>query len=152
MPACRTHNEPSRPFRQHAVLHPPRCAASRMHRHLPFSPPPQDTRTMATPQAHAATAALRCRGVLPSVAAILPEAAITYGLFDLLKRAYVTYSGGAEAGVLPSLAAGVAAAFTGQVVAYPLETVSRRMQVQSPPVLVLQPQPECPATGAGSLR
>eukprot|EP00892_Ulva_mutabilis_P002973 jgi/Ulvmu1/12677/UM094_0034.1 len=68
------------------------------------------------------------RGLAPSVAAILPEAAITYGLFDLLKRSYVAYSG-AEAGVLPSLAAGVLAAFTGQVVAYPLETVSRRMQV-----------------------
>lgn len=69
------------------------------------------------------------RGLVPSVAAILPEAAITYGLFDLLKRSYVNFSGQTEAGVLPSLMAGVFSAFMGQVVAYPLETVSRRMQV-----------------------
>jgi hypothetical protein len=63
------------------------------------------------------------------VAAILPEAAITYGLFDLLKRGFAKASGQKEAGVAPSLAAGVLAAFAGQTVAYPLETVSRRMQV-----------------------
>lgn len=64
------------------------------------------------------------------MAAVLPEAAITYGLFDLLKRGFARAAGEKEAGVAPSLAAGVLAAFTGQVVAYPLETVSRRMQVR----------------------
>jgi solute carrier family 25 (mitochondrial phosphate transporter), member 23/24/25/41 len=73
----------------------------------------------------------RCRGLVPSVAAILPEAAITYGLFDLLKRGYCRWSGRAETGVVPSLAAGVTAAFIGQVVAYPLETVSRCMQARA---------------------
>jgi solute carrier family 25 (mitochondrial phosphate transporter), member 23/24/25/41 len=68
---------------------------------------------------------------VPSVAAILPEAAITYGLFDLLKRMYVRASGRSEAGIVPSLTAGVLAAFIGQVVAYPLETISRRMQVSA---------------------
>ena len=38
-------------------------------------------------------------------------------------------SGGAEAGVLPSITFGVVSAFMGQLVAFPLETVSRRMQV-----------------------
>ena len=75
------------------------------------------------------TQCVACRGIGPSVAAILPEAAITYGLFDILKRGFARAAGSKEAGVAPSLAAGVLAAFTGQVVAYPLETVSRRMQV-----------------------
>ena len=70
------------------------------------------------------------RGLGPSVAAILPEAAITYGLFDILKRSYRRWSGREQTGVVPSLTAGVLAAFIGQVVAYPLETVSRRMQVR----------------------
>lgn len=86
---------------------------------------------------------LACRGLVPSVAAILPEAAITYGLFDILKRSYVHYSGKKEAGVVPSLAAGVIAAFTGQVVAYPLETVSRRMQVRSLPMLACSAAARC---------
>jgi hypothetical protein len=71
------------------------------------------------------------RGLGPSVAAIFPEAAITYGLHDLLKRAYRRLNRGREPGVGPSLAFGVLSAFTGQTVAYPLETVSRRLQVQA---------------------
>ena len=68
-------------------------------------------------------------GVGPSVAAILPEAAIVYGLFDLSKKTYTRITG-KEPGLVPSLSFGVWSAFMGQVVAYPLETVSRRMQVQ----------------------
>jgi len=68
------------------------------------------------------------RGLGWSVAAIMPEAAICYGLHDLLKRAYKNVHG-VEPGVLPSLAAGVLSAFTGQLVAFPLETISRRLQV-----------------------
>ena len=82
---------------------------------------------------HRLTPSGGCRGLVPSVAAILPEAAITYGLFDILKRSFTRWSGREEAGVLPSLSAGVLAAFMGQVVAYPLETVSRRMQARSHP-------------------
>lgn len=79
------------------------------------------------------------RGLLPSVAAILPEAAITYGLFDLLSRGYTGMTGRDEAGVPASLTFGVISSFSGQIVAYPLETVSRRMQVRSArvPVAVL---------------
>ncbi|EIE21007.1 mitochondrial carrier [Coccomyxa subellipsoidea C-169] len=69
------------------------------------------------------------RGIGPSVAAIIPEAAITYGLFDTLKRGYARVGGRGEAGVLPSISFGVVSAFVGQLVAFPLETVSRRMQV-----------------------
>ena len=53
------------------------------------------------------------RGLGPSVAAILPEAAITYGMFDILKRSYARLTGVEETGVLPSLAFGVASAFMG---------------------------------------
>ncbi|EFJ52525.1 mitochondrial substrate carrier [Volvox carteri f. nagariensis] len=68
------------------------------------------------------------RGLGPSVAAIFPEAAITYGLHDALKKAY-TRIAREEPGVAPSLAAGVLSAFMGQLVSFPLETVSRRLQV-----------------------
>jgi solute carrier family 25 phosphate transporter 23/24/25/41 len=68
------------------------------------------------------------RGLAPSIAAIAPEAAITYGLHDLLKRAYhKTYR--KEPGIGASLLCGVVAAWSGQLVAFPLETVSRRMQL-----------------------
>jgi len=68
-------------------------------------------------------------GIGPSVAAILPEAAIVYGLFDLSQKAYKNFTG-REPGIMQSLSFGVWSAFMGQVVAYPLETISRRMQVQ----------------------
>jgi solute carrier family 25 phosphate transporter 23/24/25/41 len=62
------------------------------------------------------------------VAAIFPEAALCYGLHDALKKGYtaVTHE---EPGVAPSLAFGVLSAFCGQLVSFPLETVSRRLQV-----------------------
>ncbi|GLI63975.1 hypothetical protein VaNZ11_007143 [Volvox africanus] len=87
----------------------------------------------------AMTSLVRCEGVGalykglgPSVAAIFPEAAITYGLHDALKRTY-TRVVHEEPGVVPSLAAGVLSAFMGQVVSFPLETVSRRLQVTQGP-------------------
>ncbi|KAL6751074.1 hypothetical protein V8C86DRAFT_734268 [Haematococcus lacustris] len=73
------------------------------------------------------------RGLGWSLAGIFPEAALCYGLHDLLKHTYRQTHGGREPGVLPSLAAGVLSAFTGQLVAFPLETVSRRLQVQRGP-------------------
>lgn len=71
-------------------------------------------------------------GLGPSIAAIIPEAAITYGMFDVLKKSYSQMRGVAEPPVVVSLAFGVSSAFMGQLVAYPLETVSRRMQVTRP--------------------
>ncbi|KAG2448792.1 hypothetical protein HYH02_006143 [Chlamydomonas schloesseri] len=68
------------------------------------------------------------KGLGPSVAAIFPEAAITYGLHDALKKTY-TRLAHEEPGVAPSLAFGVLSAFMGQLVSFPLETVSRRLQV-----------------------
>ena len=57
-------------------------------------------------------------------------------LHDTLKRSLHTSSsssssssGKSEPGVLHSLACGVVAAWSGQLVAFPLETVSRRMQL-----------------------
>ncbi|CAI5504137.1 unnamed protein product [Closterium sp. Naga37s-1] len=70
------------------------------------------------------------RGLGASLLSILPEAAITYGCFDLLKTA-LQHSTGRTVGVLPALACGVASAFTGQLVAYPLELVARRLQVSA---------------------
>ena len=52
------------------------------------------------------------------------------GLFDLLKKAAAREAGAPEPGVLPSVACGVAAAFTGQLVAFPLEAIARRMQAR----------------------
>eukprot|EP00850_Spirogloea_muscicola_P020908 SM000230S07344 [mRNA] locus=s230:206462:210381:+ [translate_table: standard] len=69
------------------------------------------------------------RGLRPSIIAIIPEAAITYGCFDLLKNAYKQVTNVQELGVLPALACGVTSAFTGQLVAYPFELVARRFQV-----------------------
>ena len=51
------------------------------------------------------------------------------GLFDILKKGYTQATGEPEAGVVPSIGFGVFSAFTGQLVAYPLETVVRQMQV-----------------------
>lgn len=68
------------------------------------------------------------KGLGPSVAAIFPEAAITYGLHDALKKVY-TRVAHEEPGVAPSLAFGVFSAFMGQLVSFPLEAVSRRLQV-----------------------
>lgn len=52
----------------------------------------------------------------------------SHSLHDLLKRGYrEAYQ--QEPGVAASLWCGVAAAWTGQMVAFPLETVSRRMQL-----------------------
>jgi solute carrier family 25 (mitochondrial phosphate transporter), member 23/24/25/41 len=53
------------------------------------------------------------KGLGPSLLSIIPEAAITYGCFDLLKEGYRKATGGKEAGVVPSLACGVLSAFTG---------------------------------------
>jgi len=68
------------------------------------------------------------RGLAPSFLSILPEAAITYGFSDLLKMAYLRATGEERAAPGPALAFGVASAFTGQLVAYPLEVVARRAQ------------------------
>lgn len=65
----------------------------------------------------------------PSITSIIPEAAITYGAFDILKKAYKRVLKVEEVPVLPALACGVSSAFMGQLVAYPLELVSRRLQV-----------------------
>ncbi|GFR42525.1 hypothetical protein Agub_g3423, partial [Astrephomene gubernaculifera] len=72
------------------------------------------------------------RGLGASVAAIFPEAAITYGLHDALKKSYTRITR-TEPGVVPSLAFGVFSAFMGQLVSFPLETVSRRLQVAAVP-------------------
>lgn len=69
------------------------------------------------------------RGWMPSVAAIIPEAAIVYGCFDLLKASYCKMRNKDDAGIVASLVFGVTASFMGQVVAFPLETVSRRLQL-----------------------
>jgi len=73
------------------------------------------------------------RGLGPAAIGIFPEAAITYGCYDLLKEAYVRVvmrggdSGNGEPGMLPSLSCGIVAALMGQAVAFPAEVVSRRM-------------------------
>ena len=48
----------------------------------------------------------------------------------MLKKAAARVAGTAEPGVAPSVACGVTAAFTGQLVAFPLEAIARRMQAR----------------------
>ncbi|GAX78662.1 hypothetical protein CEUSTIGMA_g6100.t1 [Chlamydomonas eustigma] len=74
------------------------------------------------------------RGLGWSVAAIIPEASICYGLHDALKRSYKERMGG-DPDVMTSLTFGVLSAFTGQLVACPMETVSRRLQMSGAPGL-----------------
>ena len=67
------------------------------------------------------------RGLGTSVCAIVPEAAITYGLFDILRQA------GAEhlsqfSPELRAVGSGVVASLAGTLVAYPIETIARRLQ------------------------
>ncbi|KAF5832007.1 mitochondrial carrier domain-containing protein [Dunaliella salina] len=70
------------------------------------------------------------RGLGWSMAGIFPEAAMCYGLHDFLKHCHSRAHGGVEPGVGTSLCFGVASAFAGQLLAYPLETIARRLQVQ----------------------
>lgn len=50
-------------------------------------------------------------------------------MFDALKKAYSRATGGEDPSAMVSLGFGVCSAFCGQLVAFPLETVARRMQV-----------------------
>ncbi|GBG69935.1 hypothetical protein CBR_g4760 [Chara braunii] len=68
------------------------------------------------------------RGLGSSVIAIMPEAAICYGAFDILKRVYQNVTKKEEVELLPALACGATSAFLGQLVSFPLELVTRRMQ------------------------
>ena len=71
------------------------------------------------------------RGAGKNVLAILPEAAIAYGLFDLLKTGYRRLTG-RDASVPESLAFGVTSALAGQTAAFPLETLARRAMAAGP--------------------
>lgn len=90
------------------------------------------------------------RGWLPAVAAIVPEAAIVYGCFDMLKRSYARVTGQQEAGMAASLAFGVTASFLGQLVSYPMETVSRRMQLARSDAVLQCAQTLWAAEGVGA--
>ena len=67
-------------------------------------------------------------GLTPSICAIIPEAALTYGLFDLCQK----YGAKRFANVNPTvraIASGVAASLAGMAASYPLETIARRLQI-----------------------
>ena len=63
----------------------------------------------------------------------LLESRRRYGMFDTLKQQHARLTG-CEPGVMPALSYGVASAFMGQLASFPLETVSRRLQLQSGPL------------------
>ena len=68
------------------------------------------------------------RGLGPSICAIIPEAAMTYGLFDMFR----SYGAKRFANVNPTVravASGVVASLAGMAAAYPIETVARRLQI-----------------------
>lgn len=66
-------------------------------------------------------------GVQPPGPHVPPHVLPTYRLFDHLKGVVRRATGKDDPGVVPNLVCGVASAFTGQLVSYPLEAVSRRM-------------------------
>ena len=68
------------------------------------------------------------RGVVPAALAVVPEAAITFGTYDLMRTWYMEkmLPPGERAGPVPSLFIGMASAAAGQAVAFPLDVVSRR--------------------------
>lgn len=74
------------------------------------------------------------RGALPAAIAVVPEAAITFGSYDLMRDWYGrrAKSGArtAAAAAAPSLAFGMISAACGQAVSFPLDVVSRRMVVE----------------------
>ena len=73
-------------------------------------------------------------GVIVSLCSLLMLAGVRrYGMFDTLKQRH-TRRTGQEPGVLPALSYGVASAFMGQLAAFPLETVTRRLQMQCGPL------------------
>mmetsp|Transcript_9715 Transcript_9715/g.35583 ORF Transcript_9715/g.35583 Transcript_9715/m.35583 type:complete len:584 (-) Transcript_9715:110-1861(-) len=67
------------------------------------------------------------RGLGPALSGMIPEAAIVYGSYDLLKDGAARALGVDQLGLVGSLGCGVVAALSGQTVAYPLEAISRRM-------------------------
>jgi len=72
------------------------------------------------------------RGVVPAALAVVPEAAITFGTYDLMRDWYASniLPPGERAGPVPSLFIGMASAAAGQAVAFPLDVVSRRMVIE----------------------
>jgi len=53
------------------------------------------------------------------------------GLFDLLTKAYMRKSNKETPGVGVAVAAGIVSCCLGQTVSFPLETISRRLQVRN---------------------
>ncbi|ABO99031.1 MC family transporter: adenylate [Ostreococcus lucimarinus CCE9901] len=74
------------------------------------------------------------RGALPAAIAVVPEAAITFGSYDLMRDWYgrraKSAARSAAAAAAPSLAFGMISAACGQAVSFPLDVVSRRMVVE----------------------
>ncbi|KAL3159559.1 hypothetical protein ABBQ38_009975 [Trebouxia sp. C0009 RCD-2024] len=70
-------------------------------------------------------------GLGPSMVAMIPEAAISYGCFDLLTTAYMRSTKKEKAGVGIAAAAGIVSCVLGSSISFPLETVARRLQVGS---------------------
>lgn len=74
------------------------------------------------------------RGALPAAIAVVPEAAITFGSYDLMRDWYgrraKSAARTAAAAAAPSLAFGMISAACGQAVSFPLDVVSRRMVVE----------------------
>lgn len=70
------------------------------------------------------------RGIWPTLAGILPYAAISFALFEELKEASRKLTGGQEPGVSMRVACGGLAGLVGQGATYPLDIVRRRMQTE----------------------
>lgn len=60
------------------------------------------------------------------------------GMYDGLKRLYKKHTKQDDVGLAPSIACGVASSFTGQMLAFPLENIARRLQVTATVQIVTQ--------------
>jgi solute carrier family 25 (mitochondrial phosphate transporter), member 23/24/25/41 len=69
------------------------------------------------------------RGIVPSLVGIFPFCAVDFATFDLLKTSYRRRTGD-DAPTPVLLACGAVSGTAGQFVAYPLDLVRRRLQIQ----------------------
>lgn len=69
-------------------------------------------------------------GLGPSLVGIVPYAGISYGMFDILRRAYMKSAKVEKPSVGTNLAIGVLSGWTAMMVSFPLEVTRRRLQVQ----------------------
>lgn len=70
------------------------------------------------------------RGIAPALLGIFPYAAIDLGVYDILRSSYCRIYNTSDPGTITLLTCGAVSSLSGQLVAYPLDLVRRRLQAQ----------------------